>query len=287
MHRRLIGLIAAATLVAGLFGAMPVTAAETQLVTDGGFEANAGDWAESSGGLFPLVTTTASSGKPARSGTHLVWLCGYNDCNDTLSQSLSIPIGATSGTLNFWMQVGTEEISSICLDKVVVKLNDVALGNPICQSEASGSYVEKSRNITDQIQATAGSTMELRFDASSDEDFNTNFFLDDVAVTVTSTDEPIVHTRDVTLTMKKHLKATGTLSSEVDPCFVGRDVKVQKRRKDGTWATLETAVTDLAGFFKAPVPDKTGRYRAIAPLHEIAEGETCAKATSPIRQHSH
>jgi hypothetical protein len=286
--RKSIGLIAAITLVAGLFGAVPATAAETQMVTDGDFEANVGDWSESSGGGFPLVTTAADSGKPARSGTHLVWLCGYNDCNDTLSQSLSIPIGATSGTLNFWMLVVTEESpSATCFDMVVVKLNDAALGNPICNTEASGSYVAKSRNITSIVQANPGSTLELRFDATSDENLNTNFLLDDVTATVTSTDEPIVHTRSLTLTMKKHLKATGTLSSETDPCFVGRDVKVQKRRKDGTWATLATALADVAGFFKAPVPDKTGRYRAVAPLHEIAEGETCAKATSPIRQHSH
>src|ERR1019366_9360974 len=47
----------------------------------------------------------------AKSGFWLAWLGGYGRTHtDTLSQTVSLPSGASSATLSFWLHIETDEV---------------------------------------------------------------------------------------------------------------------------------------------------------------------------------
>ena len=113
--------------------------------------------------------------------------------------------------------------------------------------------------------------------------------LDNVTVVLTEP-EPITHSRSVGLTLKKHLKATGSLEASDGylPCVQAVPVDIQRKKKDGTWRSLKLLETDIEGTFKEAVGDKPGRYRVVAGEVLLDEGANiCAEAVSPVRRHKH
>jgi hypothetical protein len=97
------------------------------------------------------------------------------------------------------------------------------------------------------------------------------------------------HKRTVTLRLREHLVAKGRVSAADDftDCVSGVIVKVQ-RRHQGTWRTIDKAVTGPAGGYREPVPDRLGKYRALARRSVLNDGaDVCGRNISPVRQHRH
>jgi hypothetical protein len=101
---------------------------------------------------------------------------------------------------------------------------------------------------------------------------------------------PVVkHNRSVSLTLKKHLIASGTVSVSdgFNACRSNVTVKIQ-HLKNGVWKTVGTDQTTGTGKYKKAVKDKTGKYRAIAKKEVLNGGDDiCVADTSPPRNHHH
>jgi hypothetical protein len=96
------------------------------------------------------------------------------------------------------------------------------------------------------------------------------------------------HSRSVTLTLKKHLVARGTISAGAfTACAASVPVKIQ-RRVSGSWKAVASTITSATGAYKANLNDKAGRYRAKAKKVSLNDGiDVCLGATSPVRKHTH
>jgi hypothetical protein len=99
---------------------------------------------------------------------------------------------------------------------------------------------------------------------------------------------PQVHARQVSLSLKKHLQARGsvTASDGFASCLDGEAVQIQRLKK-GNWSTVRMATTVATGSYKAKLPDKAAKYRAV--LAESAAGplNLCGAAQSAPRKHRH
>ena len=95
--------------------------------------------------------------------------------------------------------------------------------------------------------------------------------------------------RTLSLNLRKHLRAKGLLNASGPAgCEDGRKVRVQKRRANGTWKTLRNATTNNSARFSVSIPDRPGKYRALAPQIPIdLPTMICAATKSPVRTHNH
>jgi 5-hydroxyisourate hydrolase-like protein (transthyretin family) len=96
------------------------------------------------------------------------------------------------------------------------------------------------------------------------------------------------HARTVSLRLRRHLKAKGTVSvaDGTHGCYRNVTVKIQ-RRKSGTWKTIRKTVTDSRGSYKTAIADKTGRYRAKVAKITLDNGDFCSKDKSGTKRHRH
>jgi hypothetical protein len=97
-----------------------------------------------------------------------------------------------------------------------------------------------------------------------------------------------VHSRTVTLRLRKHLVARGMVSvgDGFTACAATVPVKIQ-RRVSGHWKTVGSTTTTSAGAYKKRIPDKPGRYRARATRVALNSGaDICKRATSPVRRNT-
>lgn len=78
----------------------------SELLINGDFEAGSAGWTQTSTGGFDLI----SQFNP-RDGAWGAYLAGYNDADDWLRQSVSLPAGASSATLRLWWSLETEELA--------------------------------------------------------------------------------------------------------------------------------------------------------------------------------
>ncbi|MCM2532990.1 protease pro-enzyme activation domain-containing protein [Neobacillus pocheonensis] len=150
----------------------------TQLIQNGGFENGQSPWSESSSGGYQLIDTT----KP-HSGSSSAYLGGYNNANDLIYQTVTIPSAATNATLTFWTYVSTTETShpydffysqirntSGSVLSTLLTLND---------STATG-WVQRSYSLLNY----KGQTIQIAFKGTNDSSNPTDFFVDDVSLQV-------------------------------------------------------------------------------------------------------
>jgi hypothetical protein len=98
-----------------------------------------------------------------------------------------------------------------------------------------------------------------------------------------------LHPRSVTLSLRKHLVARGTVTvgDAFTACVSGVPVKIQ-RRKSGRWKTVGSTTTSASGSYKKRVRDREGKYRAKAPRVVLNNGvDICSADASPARTHNH
>jgi hypothetical protein len=97
------------------------------------------------------------------------------------------------------------------------------------------------------------------------------------------------HSRTVTLALKKHLVASGTVKVKdgFNACRGNVTVKIQ-RLKNGAWVNVGTDQTTGNGKYKETLDDKTGKYRAVAKKKTLNGGDDVCKAdNSPTKKHHH
>jgi len=149
----------------------------TQLFANTSFEGTLSPWSGTSG----VDCSAGCSGESAHTGTGFVWLDGYGTTHtDTLSQTVTVPAGKTSGTVSFYLHVDTAETTTTtAYDTLTVKLGSTTIATFSNLNAASG-YQLHSYNVN----VTAGQNLTLTFTGTEDSSNQTSFVIDDVTFTV-------------------------------------------------------------------------------------------------------
>jgi dipeptidyl aminopeptidase/acylaminoacyl peptidase len=103
--------------------------------------------------------------------------------------------------------------------------------------------------------------------------------------------------RTITLSLRRHARAVGVVSSEAffHGCSEGVEVEIQRWFR-GKWRTVARTTTTarghLRGRFAVSIPDVVGRYRALARRHHVHVPppiltRACGEAVSRIARHAH
>jgi PKD repeat protein len=154
----------------------------SQLFANTGFEST-GSWTASSG----VICNAGCSGESAHGGVGFAWLDGYGSTHtDTLSQSVAIPSGKSSATLQYYLHVDTNETTTTTkydtLTVQVLNSSGTVLATLATYSNlnaASGYAVH-----TNSLAAYIGQTVTIKFTGAEDSSLQTSFVLDDVTLTV-------------------------------------------------------------------------------------------------------
>src|SRR5688572_25734507 len=93
--------------------------------------------------------------------------------------------------------------------------------------------------------------------------------------------------RMVTLSLSRHLVATGRTRSPGAPadCPTNVEVRLLRKRASGWSRVATTTATD--GSFRVTLPDRTGRYVAVVAETTVDPGQECAAARSNVARHRH
>lgn len=151
-----------------------------QPIQNGDFEAGSAYW--TLGGITTISTRTPHS------GSYSAWLGGYNNANDTLYQTITIPSTGPTGQpvvsawLGYYWYMTTEETSH-SWDYLYVKIRD-AYGNDLTTLEtlSDGSTANTWGFSSFDVSAYIGQTVQVYFRATTDGSYKTSFFIDDVSL---------------------------------------------------------------------------------------------------------
>ncbi len=150
-----------------------------QLISNGNFESGSSSWTQSSGVI------TSDSGEPAHAGSWKAWLDGYGTTHtDYVRQKISIPVGASSATLDFFMHVDTAEPKTTAYDnlqvQVITSTGKIITLATFSNKDAASGYQEH----TISLNAYKGQTLQINFSGVEDSTKQTSFVIDDVSVKV-------------------------------------------------------------------------------------------------------
>jgi len=153
----------------------------SQLLLNPGFESGNVSWITTAGVI------DNSTGRPARTGSWKAWLDGYGTTHtDYCYQTITIPAGATSATLSFWVRIDSAETTtSIAYDRLQVQVRNTA--NAVLATLATYSNLNKNSTYvlkTFDISAYRGQTIRIYFLGTEDSSLQTSFVIDDTAVNV-------------------------------------------------------------------------------------------------------
>ncbi len=155
-----------------------------QILANSDFESTGG-WVEYSKTGEKLISTFPPPSGAYHSGTHGAYLADYNNAHDYIAQSVTIPSDATQAILTFWWQVETQESQIRGYDFLTVTV-DAPLGQAIAtlgslsNQDASPTWQKTSFDLL----SYRGQTIALRFDAITDANRPTAFYLDDITLEV-------------------------------------------------------------------------------------------------------
>jgi kumamolisin len=154
------------------------------LVVNGGFESGQSPWSESSAGGYQIIDPTNP-----HAGRYSAWLCGYNYCNDQIWQTVTLPASFSRVTLGYWYYSSTQESGSTCYDYFYSRIRTsggASITNPqrSCNAGATNGWVYKSFDLTTALSGYAGKAVQVYFQGTTDSSLVTNFFVDDVTLTV-------------------------------------------------------------------------------------------------------
>lgn len=156
----------------------------TQKLLNPGFESGGTSWVESSAGGYE-ITDTANP----HSGSRSAWLCGYNNCSDSIYQAVAIPSTTTKVVLSFWLYIATNETSTTCYDHFYARLR-TSSGSTISTVQSkcntNAGWTQYTFDVTSTLSSYHGQTIQVYFGATTDFSLITNFFVDDVALNVTA-----------------------------------------------------------------------------------------------------
>ena len=143
-----------------------------------GFESGATSWTGSAG---PITTNT---GRAARTGTWKLWLGGNGSTStETISQNVSIPAGATSANLSYWIRTDTAERGTRAYDSMRVQVisgGTTSTLRTFTNVGTNSTYTQYSHDLS----AYKGKTITVRFLMNEDVSQQTSFVVDDTALNV-------------------------------------------------------------------------------------------------------
>ena len=158
----------------------------TQVLGNPGFETGTGSpWVESSSGGFEIVSTNNP-----HTGSYSAWMCGYNNCTDSLTQTVSLPTTTTRVVLSYWLFISTNETSSSAFDFFNARLR-TSTGTTIATVQtrsnvnASG-WTQFTFDVTSTLSNFKGQQIQVYFLGTNGSTLPTSFFVDDVALSVTA-----------------------------------------------------------------------------------------------------
>jgi IPT/TIG domain len=221
--------------------------------------------------------------------------------NSATSITATVPTGATTGKISVTNTIGT----------VTSATDFVVVGTPTITSftPAFGPVGTSVKITGTNFSGTGFTTTSLKFNTTT----ATTFHVDSAtqitatvptgattgkisvttpggtATSATNFTVSTVHSRSVTLSLKKHLVAKGVVSvgDGFTACVASVPVKIQ-RRVSGNWKAVGSTTTTASGSYSKKIKDKTGKYRAKAPKVTLNAGvDICKGAKSPVRKHTH
>jgi len=153
------------------------------LIQNTGFEDGAGIWRESSSGGYELIDA-----KHPHSGKYGVYLCGYNNCDDVISQTFTVPSSASNVSISYWWQATTSSKAQGCVSDLTVSVLDgngqiIGTLQHLCNTDASKNWKQETFDVTGKLSQYAGQTVTLIFSAHTDFLHRAStFYVDDVNV---------------------------------------------------------------------------------------------------------
>jgi hypothetical protein len=147
------------------------------LIVNGGFEQGNSPWVESSSGGYEIV----DSSNP-HTGSSEAYLCGYNNCQDSIYQSVTIPSTSTTATLSYyWYVTTTETTHSYDFLKVQIRSSSGSVLTTL-QTISDGSTAQQWVSASYNISTYKGQTIQVAFVATNGSKNPTSFYVDDVAL---------------------------------------------------------------------------------------------------------
>jgi hypothetical protein len=155
------------------------TPTPTNLLANGGFEQGSSPWVESSNGGYEIISTS----RP-HTGSYSAYLCGSNNCQDSIYQQVAIPSTRTSATLSYYWYVSTTETSH-SYDFLYVEVRNssgtvLSTVQTISDGSTTGSWQYASFNVSTYV----GQTVQIDFVATNGSKNPTKFYIDDVSLLV-------------------------------------------------------------------------------------------------------
>jgi hypothetical protein len=134
-----------------------------------------------------VLGNSSSGADTAHSGSGFAWLDGYGRTHtDSLSQTVTIPAGACTAVLSFWLSINTaERTTTTAYDKLTVQVGNSSRLETLAvysNLNAAPGYTQKSFDVS----TFKGQTVTVTFVGTEDSSLQTSFLIDDTALTVTS-----------------------------------------------------------------------------------------------------
>jgi subtilisin family serine protease len=142
-------------------------------LANGGFESGSTGWTQSPSNII-------STSKP-RTGVYSAWLAGYNNANDTISQTVTVP---TNGTLRYYWQMTSSESTTTAYDWMYVRVRSTT-GTLLATLRSRSNTAARNFWSLDTLSlaAYAGQSVRLDFQATTDSSVTSSFYVDDVSLT--------------------------------------------------------------------------------------------------------
>ncbi len=149
----------------------------TNPIQNGDFEQGAVIWTQYSTHGWPLIINTGFPGSVTpHSGSWAVWLGGDYDDISYIAQTVTIPSGST--VLSFYYWIASQDYCGYDFGGVIINGTTVVDQFDLCTSTNTGGWVRRTVNLA----AYAGQTVQIQIRAETDSSFNSNLFVDDVAL---------------------------------------------------------------------------------------------------------
>jgi hypothetical protein len=157
----------------------------TQILGNPGFEngsASTAPWTLTTG----VINNSAS--EPPHAGSWDAWLDGYGTTHtDSALQQVTIPAGATTATLSFFLHIDSAETTtSTAFDTLTVQIRNSS--GTVLSTLATYSNLNKATGYqqkTFSLTNFKGQTIQIFFKGVEDSTLQTSFVLDDVTLNVT------------------------------------------------------------------------------------------------------
>jgi hypothetical protein len=142
-----------------------------------------GVWAETSAGGYTIIGAPPSGVTPL-SAPNIAWMGGYDNGDDTLVQTVTIPAGATMLHLKGSYIIGTSETLPFAYDYVYFRLRDT--GGTVLENLGQKTNVDAIGAWTAMdfpaASAHAGATLQVFIEATTDLSNSTGFLLDNMSL---------------------------------------------------------------------------------------------------------